>query len=95
MTHHVGYTLQFEQALQLVDPSVSIPYWEYTIEGDLGVAAGLVGWSTLSNRFLWGSTSLCSPYRVFRCFLLTLYVSLPCSVLRHPAFGCSSVSRFV
>ncbi len=32
MTHHVGYTLLFEQALQLVDPSVSIPYWEYTIE---------------------------------------------------------------
>lgn len=34
MTHHVGYTLQFEQAMQLVNPSVSIPYWEYTIEGD-------------------------------------------------------------
>ncbi len=32
MTHHVGYTLQFEQALQVVDPSISIPYWEYTIE---------------------------------------------------------------
>lgn len=32
MTHHVGYTLLFEQALQVVDPSVSIPYWEYTIE---------------------------------------------------------------
>lgn len=32
MTHHVAYTLQFEQAMQLVDPSVSIPYWEYTIE---------------------------------------------------------------
>lgn len=32
MTHHVGYTLMFEQALQVVDPSVSIPYWEYTIE---------------------------------------------------------------
>lgn len=33
MTHHVGYTLQFEQALQLVDPSVTVPYWEYTLEG--------------------------------------------------------------
>ncbi|CAM9656131.1 unnamed protein product [Scytosiphon promiscuus] len=32
MTHHVGYTLLFEQALQVVDPSVSIPYWEYTVE---------------------------------------------------------------
>lgn len=33
MTHHVGYTLLFEQALQVVDPVVSVPYWEYTIEG--------------------------------------------------------------
>ena len=32
MTHHVGYTLLFEQALQAVDPAVSIPYWEYTID---------------------------------------------------------------
>lgn len=33
LTHHVGYTLQFEQTLQLVNPVVSVPYWEYTIEG--------------------------------------------------------------
>lgn len=33
MTHHIGYTLEFEQALQVVDPSIAIPYWEYTIEG--------------------------------------------------------------
>eukprot|EP00903_Cladosiphon_okamuranus_P013777 g12823.t1 len=37
MTHHVGYTLLFEQALQVVDPSVSIPYWEYTIENANGL----------------------------------------------------------
>ncbi|CAM9679410.1 unnamed protein product [Phaeothamnion confervicola] len=38
MTHHVGYTLQFEQALQLLDPSVSIPYWEYTLDAyELGL----------------------------------------------------------
>eukprot|EP00903_Cladosiphon_okamuranus_P019382 g17822.t1 len=37
MTHHMGYILQFEQALQVVDPSVSIPYWEYTIESALGM----------------------------------------------------------
>lgn len=36
MNHHVGFTLLFEQALQVVDPSVSIPYWEYSIEGTLG-----------------------------------------------------------
>lgn len=32
MTHHVGYTLEFEQAVQLVNPAVTIPYWEYTVE---------------------------------------------------------------
>lgn len=30
MTHHIGFTLEFERNLQLVDPVVSIPYWEYT-----------------------------------------------------------------
>ena len=34
MTHHIGYTLLFEQALQVVSPAVTIPYWEYTIEGE-------------------------------------------------------------
>ncbi|CAN0548524.1 unnamed protein product [Laminaria digitata] len=33
MTHHVGYTLLFEQAMQTLDPSIAVPYWEYTIEG--------------------------------------------------------------
>ncbi|CBJ33028.1 Hypothetical Protein RRSL_02205 [Ectocarpus siliculosus] len=37
MTHHVGYTMLFEQALQVVDPSVTIPYWEYTIEYSQGL----------------------------------------------------------
>ncbi|CAM9217833.1 unnamed protein product [Ectocarpus sp. 6 AP-2014] len=37
MTHHVGYTLLFEQALQVVDPAVTIPYWEYTIEAAAGL----------------------------------------------------------
>ncbi|CAM9495225.1 unnamed protein product [Ectocarpus sp. 8 AP-2014] len=37
MTHHVGYTLLFEQALQVVNPSVTIPYWEYTIEAAAGL----------------------------------------------------------
>lgn len=37
MTHHIGYTLQFEQALQVVDPSIAIPYWEYTIDAAEGL----------------------------------------------------------
>lgn len=46
MTHHVGYTLLFEQALQVINPAVSVPYWEYTIECEsrlsraLGAMAG-------------------------------------------------------
>lgn len=39
MTHHIGYTLEFEQALQVVDPSVAIPYWEYTIESAEGFSS--------------------------------------------------------
>ena len=31
-THHIGFTLLFEQALQVVDAAVAIPYWEYTID---------------------------------------------------------------
>ena len=32
MTHHVGFTLEFERNLQLINPQVSMPYWEYTID---------------------------------------------------------------
>lgn len=33
LTHHVAITLQFEQSLQVIDPSISLPYWEYTMDG--------------------------------------------------------------
>lgn len=29
---HIAYTLEFEQALQVVDPTVSLPYWDFTID---------------------------------------------------------------
>lgn len=32
MTHHIGFTLQFEQALQSIDKSLSLPYWEYVMD---------------------------------------------------------------
>jgi len=32
MTHHVAYTLEVEQSMQLVNPTVSMPYWDYTID---------------------------------------------------------------
>ncbi|CAM9993354.1 unnamed protein product [Ectocarpus sp. 12 AP-2014] len=33
MTVHMGFTLMFEQALQSVNPSIAVPYWDFTIEG--------------------------------------------------------------
>ena len=32
MTHHVAFTLEMEQSLQSVNPSTTIPYWDYTID---------------------------------------------------------------
>ena len=32
LTNHGAETMQFEQSLQAVDPSVSVPYWDYTID---------------------------------------------------------------
>jgi hypothetical protein len=31
LTNHGAQTVQFEQALQAVNPRVSVPYWDYTI----------------------------------------------------------------
>ena len=28
----MSFTLELEQTLQTVDPSVSVPYWDYTID---------------------------------------------------------------
>jgi len=30
MTHHIAFTLEMEQALQSINPSAAIPYWDYT-----------------------------------------------------------------
>ena len=35
VTAHAAFTLQLEQALQSVDPMVSQPYWDYTIDSML------------------------------------------------------------
>lgn len=35
VTSHVAFTLEFEQAIQSVSPSVSMPYWDFTIESTL------------------------------------------------------------
>lgn len=35
MTKHMAFTLEMEQALQSIDPSIAIPYWDYTIDSYL------------------------------------------------------------
>lgn len=32
MTHHLAYTIEMELVLQSIDPSITIPYWEYTLD---------------------------------------------------------------
>jgi len=32
VTSHVAMTLEYEQALQSVNPSISVPYWDFTLE---------------------------------------------------------------
>ena len=32
MNHHAGLTLEFEQAMQAVNPKVALPYWDFTID---------------------------------------------------------------
>lgn len=33
MTSHIALTLMFEQSLQAIDPSIAVPYWDFTVEG--------------------------------------------------------------
>lgn len=37
MTNHLGLSAEFELALQSVDPVVSLPYWDYTIEAQWAI----------------------------------------------------------
>lgn len=33
VTSHIALTLLFEQSLQAINPSIAVPYWDFTIEG--------------------------------------------------------------
>lgn len=35
VTSHIAVTLMYEQALQAINPSIAVPYWDVTIEGTL------------------------------------------------------------
>jgi len=34
LTHHLALTLSFDMSLRSIDPSVTLPYWDFTIEGE-------------------------------------------------------------
>ena len=34
LTHHLALTNTFEAALRSIDPSVTLPYWDFSIEGE-------------------------------------------------------------
>ncbi len=35
ITHHAAFTLQCEQSLQSIDPTIAMPYWEYPKDGEM------------------------------------------------------------
>jgi hypothetical protein len=40
LTHHLALTLSFEAALRAVNPEVTTPYWDFTIDGEAIKKAG-------------------------------------------------------
>jgi Common central domain of tyrosinase len=40
LTHHLALTNSFEASLRAVDPAVTLPYWDFTIEGEAIQKAG-------------------------------------------------------
>ena len=35
LTHHLALTNSFEASLRAVDPAVTLPYWDFSIEGQV------------------------------------------------------------
>lgn len=35
MSHHIGFTYEFETSLQAVRPAVSVPYWEFSLDAQM------------------------------------------------------------
>ena len=33
MTSHIAISLMYEQSLQAINPSIALPYWDFTVEG--------------------------------------------------------------
>lgn len=52
LPQHVKMTNLFEQAMQAVDPSVALPYWDFTIDSESGT---VVQDSTVFSDYMFGS----------------------------------------
>ncbi|CAM9308836.1 unnamed protein product, partial [Hapterophycus canaliculatus] len=35
VTSHIAISLMYEQSLQAINPSIALPYWDFTVEGTL------------------------------------------------------------
>jgi hypothetical protein len=55
LPQHIKETNQFELAMQAIDPSITLPYWDFTIEGEAGLA---IYNSTIFTPEIFGSCPL-------------------------------------
>ena len=39
-TAHAAFTLEMEQSLQTIDPTIAMPYWDYTIDAEVRAKEG-------------------------------------------------------
>ena len=88
LTHHVAFTLEIEQALQAINPSIAIPYWEYGMDAFLyssyamspifqsdwmGQASSGDPYHTINDNSYWGSVEFPSGVPYVEWFLLIIY----------------------
>mmetsp|Transcript_109923 Transcript_109923/g.319886 ORF Transcript_109923/g.319886 Transcript_109923/m.319886 type:complete len:864 (+) Transcript_109923:2-2593(+) len=60
LTAHGALTLDFEKAMQMVDPSISIPYWDFTIDAQAASESGSIkSWydSEIFDKSFFGSVA--------------------------------------
>ena len=61
LTNHVALSLEFERALQVINPVIALPYWDYTIDAHAAIMAdtGIAGWrnSDMFSDEWFGTTS--------------------------------------
>mmetsp|Transcript_73800 Transcript_73800/g.210475 ORF Transcript_73800/g.210475 Transcript_73800/m.210475 type:complete len:697 (-) Transcript_73800:230-2320(-) len=51
LTHHMAFTLELEQSLQAIQPTISMPYWDYTIDSYVYSASTWTNSSIFDNNW--------------------------------------------